>query len=76
MVYKNINDLIMNDSNINKSTNESVNYMLDSNIVSIKVNDINVIDNLRQSPVEITFKHLRPAFSSKRVCVFWNYDKA
>lgn len=28
-----------------------------SNVVSIKVNDISVIDNLKQTPIEITLKH-------------------
>ena len=61
-------------------TSSSAALVLDSSVVSIKANDINVIDSLRRIPIEITFKrllddHYFDVPPAATTCVYWSYDK-
>lgn len=70
MVYKNVDEFLesvhpqlsssemANNSTTSTTATTNSRPVINSNIISFKANDINVIDNLRQTPVELKFKHL------------------
>lgn len=80
MVYKNMNEFL---------TTTTASHAYDeviSNIISVQVNDISVIDNLKQNPIQITFMHKKNLSDSRHdgdelsqlkthVCGYWHYDK-
>lgn len=82
MVYKNINELLVeNTKHQQQQRHSQSDFIVASNIISLKVNDISVIDYLKQIPLEITLKHSilnrtwNGLFGNEFLCAYWQYDK-
>lgn len=96
IVYRNIEDFLLNEKE-EKALNiftgqpqyrdneeykkDNQNLIINSNIISFKMNDRDEIDYLKNEPIELTFKHLLTNenqlddFILTPVCAYWNYDK-
>ncbi len=84
VVYKNVNDLFTSDNDlVNKShpqNTENKKLIVNSNIISFKMNQKKDEDFLKKVPVELTFKHTETdddyvQNEIKPICSYWNYDK-
>lgn len=86
MVYKSVNDFLVSikqpeestsdESSLNK-TNQS-NQIINSNIISFKMNEKEDINYLKIEPIELTFKHLIESDNPdaiKPTCSYWNYNR-
>lgn len=79
MVYSNINEFISSNT---KSPSEANNVdaentkILNTNIISFKMNSDKNIEDLKEFPVELTFQHLSELGENQRpICSYWNYDR-
>lgn len=85
VVYKNVNELFTSDDDlVNKSlpptSPDSKNIIINSNIISFKMNQKKDEDFLKKVPVELTFQHIQQddayiQYEIKPVCSYWDYDK-
>ena len=90
MVYKTVNELISSKQQqqqqqqqnqpdeSNKSNRLNSSQILNSNIISFKMNEKEDINYLKIEPIELTFKHLSENFNTQKykpICSFWNYSK-
>ena len=72
-------DLTSTENEILKNSEKQT--IINSNIISFKINDKMEEENLRANPIELNFKHLRTdLFDSEELlittkCSFWKYDK-
>lgn len=69
IVYKNVSDLLSTkldkenegedeDDESNKENDETQRKIINSNIISFKMNNENDVDYLKLSPIRLTFRHL------------------
>ena len=82
MVYKSVNEFLA--STQPQKTEESSNktlqlkQIINSNIISFKMNEKDDINYLKVEPIELTFKHLienDELNQNKPICSYWNYNK-
>jgi hypothetical protein len=68
------------ENEIKENINEKY-TIINSNIISFKMNDKSEIENLKDNPIELKFKHLKTdIFESDEYlidvkCSYWNYDE-
>lgn len=73
IIYKNLNDMFpLEILNYKPSKKRFIN----SNIISFKVNDAKLLEQLKHRPVRLLFKHLhyQDEFLYKPLCSYWKYD--
>jgi hypothetical protein len=79
MVYKNLNDFLPSSNTENNNNNDdSKRQIINSNIISFKMNDKEDLNYLQSEPIHLTFKHLSQDYDFdqfKPICSFWNYNK-
>jgi hypothetical protein len=80
MVYKTVNELISpnHQNETNKTNRLNSSQILNSNIISFKMNEKEDINYLKIEPIELTFKHLSENYypeKYKPICSFWNYSR-
>ncbi|CAF0708589.1 unnamed protein product [Brachionus calyciflorus] len=76
-IYKNVNELFPTKTVADKETPN--NRFINSNIMSFKTNDAELIDGLKINPIRLLFKHLtihdNENLAFKPICSYWKYDK-
>ena len=92
VVYKSVNELFLSEKDLSNQNNKqdmnisSLNQAKDSdiivnsNIISFKMNSKKDADFLKQVPIELTFKHIFvndnfQLYQINPVCSYWNYNK-
>lgn len=85
IVYKNVNELFTSDDDLVKESStlkkDNKKIIINSNIISFKMNKKRDEEFLKKVPVELTFQHIQPddayiQYEVKPVCSYWNYDKS
>ena len=92
VVYKSVNELFLSEKDLSNQNNKqelnrsSLNQAKDSdiivnsNIISFKMNNKKDAEFLKQVPIELTFKHILvddnlQLYQINPVCSYWNYNK-
>jgi hypothetical protein len=95
IVYKDVDELLMAENNLNREAlvygqsrmnsstdNEKLpKQIINSNIISFKINNKDDIDDLKHDHIELIFKHLITNEAEDRiivmkpVCSYWDYNR-
>ena len=59
-----------------KQKKDELTKIINSNIIAFKTNDNDELKHLKESPIELTFKHLATEKTEHAtpVCSFWDYN--